>query len=167
MAESTPIPESSETLRGYHHYDVPRKEMHYLKKPTGYVSGMAEGNVGYQMAWSAKVLEEKLAEEGKYCILQLNTDVEAGTHDWRDPNSWRLYANGLEVASGTGKYAKECFYASETAFLELCREAIESSNVPKIDEREYRLLKIAKRMASLEPYDDGSCTLGAKRGRVF
>ncbi len=147
------------------YFDVPRREMHYLSHPQGFSSGMAQGNLGYQMAYSIEVLEERLADNGKYCVLQLNMDRKDG--GWMNPTSWSLYANGSKVASGSGTFARECFYSSESAFLEACQEAIEGSNVPEISGREYDLLKIACRIAAFEPFDDGSCILGERAYRVF
>ena len=147
-------------------FDVPRREMRYLREPHGFAEGMAWGNLGYQMAYSAKVLEERLAEEGRFFVLQLNME-RGGGGGWKNPMSWRLYANGREVASGSGKSARECFYESAEKFMEQCRTAIDESGVEPACKHDYHLLKTAQRIASLEPFDDGDSMLGSRECRVF
>ncbi len=147
-------------------FDAPRREMHYLREPHGFAEGMAWGNLGYQIAYSAKVLEERLAEEGRFFVLQLNT-TRGGGGGWKNPTGWRLYANGREVASGSGEFARECFYESAEKFMEQCRAAIDESGVQPVCEHDYRLLKTAQRIAAVEPFDDGDNMLGSRECRVF
>lgn len=42
-----------------------KREVHYLDVPHGFASGKAYGNLGYQMQYSIRVLERRLAEEGR------------------------------------------------------------------------------------------------------
>lgn len=93
---------------------------------------MAEGNLGYQMAYSAKLLEERLAEEGRFLVLQLN--MERNGNDWENPKSWRLYANGRKVAFGTGEFARTCFYESAERFMEQCAAAVADSGEEPLNE---------------------------------
>lgn len=144
-------------------FDTPRKELHCIDKPSGFVSGMAKDNYGYQMAYSVALLEKQFADEDLYYVLQLNTPAD---EDYRDPSSWRLYANGTEVASGSGDFAQACFYASEASFLEQCREAVLSSGVPSVEANEYRLLKLSQKIARYEPFDGNPYVLGATPGRL-
>ncbi|WP_288219365.1 hypothetical protein [uncultured Adlercreutzia sp.] len=147
-------------------FDIPRREMHYLREPHGFAEGTAWGNLGYQMAYSAKVLEERLAEEGRFFVLQLNVE-RGGGGGWKNPTSWRLYANGRKVASGSGDFARECFYESAERFMDECRAALDDSGIAPVDEHDYRLLKTAQRIASLEPFDDDNPVLGGREYRVF
>lgn len=144
-------------------FGTPRKELHCIDKPSGFVSGMAKDNYGYQMAYSVALLEKQFADEDLYYVLQLNTPVD---QDYRDPSSWRLYANGTEVAGGSGDFAQACFYASENSFLEQCREAVLSSGVPSVEASEYRLLKMSQKIARYEPFEDDPYALGATPGRL-
>ena len=54
---------------GNNNYRVLREEMrefHYLREPNNYSSGMAWGDLGYQMQYSVESLESLLEEEGAY-----------------------------------------------------------------------------------------------------
>lgn len=146
-------------------FDIERKQLHLIKKPHGFVSKMACDNLGYQMAQSMEILEGRLAEEGRFFVLQLN--MERSGDDWRNPTSWRLYANGCEVAHGSGDFARSCFYDSAECFLEQCAAAIADSGVEPVCEHDYTLLKTAQRIAAAEPLDSGSSALGSKQWRVF
>ena len=48
----------------FRNLDVEQREMHYLREPKGFSSGMAWGNLGYQMQYSVESLERQLADEG-------------------------------------------------------------------------------------------------------
>lgn len=53
-----------------------------------------------------------------------------------------LYADGIKVAHGTGEFALECFYERADAFLDLCRDAVETEErLHRWTDREYLLLK--------------------------
>lgn len=139
--------------------------MHYLDVPRGFNEGMAHGNLGYQMQYSVESLEQKLAEEGNPHVLQLNAFNPEG--DWKNPSTWHLYADGREIASGDGRFARQCFESSAEAFREICRQAMAQANLPTLTESEYRLLKTAQRIASFEPFSDGSCVIGKPEGRAY
>ncbi len=142
-----------------------RPRLKLLSKPTGHVAGMAQDNIGYQMQYSAKVLEERLEAEGTPHVLQLNLDWE--DDDWRNPSWWHLYADGTLVLEGDGEYARSCFVSDEEAFLTALREGVEAAGLPGLSQDEYRLLYRARDIARHEPHDAGSHELGGTPGRVF
>lgn len=96
--------------KGYRFLREEKRDIHYLREPDNWNSGMAWGNLGYQMQYSVESLEGQLAEEGNPHVLQLNLDWHDS--DWQNPSAWRLYADGYEVASGNGEYARQCFEVS-------------------------------------------------------
>ena len=140
-------------------------EMHWLDKPTDWSSGIAHGNLGYQMQYSVESLEAQLEAEGNPHVLQLN--AFAYENDWKKPTSWHLYADGIEVASGDGKFVKQCFQASAETFRDTCRQAVDQAHLPKLSQHDYDLLKTARRIARFESFDDGSCTMGKREGRAY
>lgn len=66
----------------------------------------------------------------------------------RDPSAWTLFADGEEVASGSGAFARECFYEGARVFLDVCRDAVRAANLPEWSEREYSLLSAARKIAA-------------------
>lgn len=122
------------------------KRMHLLEKPTGFVSGMAMDNLGFQMRHSARLLERQLADEGTPRVIQL----VLGGSDERNPHTWELFADGVKVASGSGDYARECFFESATRFMELCRDAIEHNAEDSFGEGDFRVLEAARKVAQTE-----------------
>lgn len=80
-------------------FECEKREFHYLDAPHGFVSGMARGNLVYQMHYSVRLLEKKLAEEGHPQVLQLNV-FGSGEGGWMDPARGYLYVDGIEVAMG-------------------------------------------------------------------
>lgn len=126
----------------YRNLAVPKQEMHYLRKPHGFATGMAWGNLGYQMRYSAEVLEDELVQASTPHVIQLVLEGE----DAQNPSSWQLFADGIQIADGTGEYARALFCNHETAFLDLCREATLSANLTKWTKHEYDLLKTAERI---------------------
>lgn len=141
-----------------------RQPLHYLREPHGFNSGMAWGNAGYQMHYSVETLEKQLASEGNPHILQLNSF--SYNDDWKNPTSWHLYADGYEVASGDGDYARQCFEESAEAFRDSCRRAIDQADLPALSEREYYILDRARAIARFEPFDNGSHAMGGREGRA-
>ena len=123
-----------------------RRRLHLLAKPTGFVSGMAMDNPGFQMRYSVKVLSQELADAGEPRVLQL---VLLG-EDERNPRRWALYADGTEVASGTGDFARACFEESAERFLGVCREAVAANASTSFGKHGYELLEAARRIAAIE-----------------
>ena len=142
-----------------------QRNMHYLRKPYGLNTGMAWGNLGYQMQYSIDLLEQQLAREDAWHVLQINLVSFSG--DVKNPNFWHLYADGHEVASGQGDFALQCFEESETKFMETCRAAIDEAGLPALTADEYRLLCLARAIAAVEPFDTGSHALGEKGYRLY
>ncbi len=146
-------------------FECEKRRLHYLDEPHGFVSGMARGNLGYQMQYSVRLLEKQLADEGHPHVLQLNA-FGNGECGWENPDRWHLYADGFEVADGSGEFARACFEDSAEAFLGVCREAVEDAGLPELDERDFFLLCRARDIARYEPFDDGSSFQGSRKGRV-
>lgn len=130
----------------FHNLRPEVKRLHLLVKPTGWTSGMAMDNPGFQMKHSVKLLEQELAETGEPRVLQL---FLRGA-DSRDPDAWELYADGVMVASGTGAFARECFEESATRFLDLCREAVAQNAQESFGQDGYEMLLAAQRIAGVE-----------------
>ena len=141
------------------------RDIHYLKEPAGYSSGMAWGNLGYQMQYSVESLESQLEEEGNPHVLQINFNWR--DTNWENPESWRLYADGYVVADGSGGYARECFEASAECFRDVCRDAILAANLRSLDRHDYYILKRARSIAAAEPYDNGSSAMGGRPHRIY
>lgn len=142
-----------------------REELKLLLEPTSPATSLGRANLGYQMQHSAKVLEERLAEEGRPHVLQLNLSWH--DDDWQNPHFWHLYADGTEVLQGDGSFARQCFVEDEEAFLSALRRGVEQADLPELSKDEYRLLCRARDIARFEPFDDGSHVLGGRDGRVF
>lgn len=148
-----------------HYLTADEPKMHWLDKPNSFNSGMAHGNLGYQMQYSVESLEAQLVAEGSPHVLQLN--AFAYENDWKNPTSWHLYADGHQVASGNGKYARQCFQTSAETFRDICRQAVEEADLPSLSEHDYKMLAAARRIARFESFDDGSCTMGKREGRAY
>lgn len=146
-------------------FECEKRQLHCLDVPHGFVSGMARGNLGYQMQYSVRLLERQLADEGHPHVLQLNA-FGNGECGWENPRRWYLYADGFEVAHGSGEFARACFEDSAEAFLDVCREAVQDAGLSELDEREFYLLCRARDIARYEPFDDGDCAMGSREGRV-
>ena len=136
----------NEKRNDYLNLTAERKRLHLLVKPTGFVSGMAMDNVGWQMRYSAKLLETELAEKGAARVIQLATYGE----DEREPDRWELFADGKKVASGTGDFARRCFEESAERFLETLREAVAANADEQFSPSELRVLEAARDVARTE-----------------
>lgn len=121
-----------------------RLPLKLIDEPCGYISAMAKANLGHQMRYSAHVLEQELVANGTPRILQLQTSGGDCA-----PEDWRLYANGILVASGSGDYARQCFEKNSRVFLSVLRKAVEASSEPLTDDQ-YDLLAIAREVAAVE-----------------
>lgn len=137
---------TANTNRNFFHLACEPRQMRMIDAPHGMASGMTKGNLGHQMRYSVELLERELAEAGQVHVLQL----ALGGDDKRNPASWTLYVDGCAVASGSGEYARECFFQSATSFLELCRSAVQAAGLPALAVDEYRLLSTARKIAAIE-----------------
>ena len=130
--------------RDFHNLAINPRRMHLLDKPYGYISALAKDNLAHQMRFSVKTLEDELLAAGTPHVLQ----IELQGDDLREPTAWTLFADGEDVASGSGAFACECFYEGAGVFLGVCRDAVRAANLPEWSEREYRLLSAARKIAA-------------------
>lgn len=140
---------SARNVCDYRNLAIENKPLHWLDAPSGAVSAMAKGNLGYQMRYSVETLESELAETTGRHVLQL---VMEGDTD-RDPRQWSLYADGFCVASGSGEFARACFQKDAHAFKDVCRSAVKASErdgLPLLDERDFRLLRTCRAVVATE-----------------
>ena len=131
--------------RDFHNLAINPRRMHLLDKPYGYISALAKDNLAHQVRFSVKTLEDELLAAGTPHVLQ----IELRGDDSREPAAWTLFADGEDVASGTGAFARECFYEGARVFLGVCRDAVHEANLPEWSEREYRLLSAARKIAEV------------------
>ena len=131
--------------RDFHNLAINPRRMHLLDKPYGYISALAKDNLAHQMRFSVKTLEDELLAAGTPHVLQ----IELRGDDSREPTAWTLFADGEDVASGSGAFARECFYEGAGVFLGVCRDAVHEANLPEWSEREYRLLSAARKITAV------------------
>lgn len=111
--------------RNFHNLAAKPKRMHPLDKPSGYASAMVKSSLPHQMRFTVQVLEEELCTAGDPHVLQIKL---LGDNS-REPSSWKLFADGVCVADGSGAFARECFCEGAEAFLDLCRDAVRSAEL--------------------------------------
>ena len=128
------------TAPDYLHLYEQREKIKLLYEPHGYAEGMARGNLGWQMEYSATTLEEALAAEGNPHLLQLALHGP----DRREPEAWKLYADGELVAAGDGAWARACFVRRADEFRDVLRAAVEASGLEPLTAEGYRVLKSAR-----------------------
>ena len=131
--------------RDFHNLTVNPRRMHLLDQPHGYVSALAKNNLAHQMRFSVKTMEDELFAAGTPHLLQIKLQDD----DLREPSAWTLIADGEDVASGSGAFARECFCEGAKMFLDVCRDAVQAANLPEWSEREYRLLCAARKIAAV------------------
>lgn len=84
--------------RNFHNLIVKPNHMHLLDKPNGYASAMIKSSLSHQMRFTVQVLEEELCAAGSPHVLQIKLLGD----DSREPSSWKLFADGVCVADGSG-----------------------------------------------------------------
>ena len=131
--------------RDFHNLIVNPRRMHLIDEPHGYVSALAKDNLAHQMRFSVMALEDELLAAGTPHVLQ----IELQGDDLREPSAWTLFADGEDVASGSGAFARECFCEGTRVFLGVCRDAIHAAKLPEWSEREYRLLSAARKITAV------------------
>ena len=131
--------------RDFHNLTVNPRRMHLLDEPYGYISALAKDNLAHQVRFSVKTLEDELLAAGTPHVLQ----IELRGDDSREPAAWTLFADGEDVASGSGAFARECFYEGAGVFLDVCRDAVRAADLPEWSERDYRLLSTARKIAAV------------------
>ncbi len=95
------------------------------------------------MRFTVQALEEGPCAAGGPHVLQIKLLGD----DSREPSSWKLFADGMCVADGSGDFARECFYEGAEVFLGLCRDAVETVELRQWSQREYELLSAARGIA--------------------
>lgn len=143
---------SVRSKRNFHNLVVKPKRMHLLDKPKGYASAMVKSSLSHQMRFTVQVLEEEFCAAGDPHVLQ----IKLLGNDSREPSSWKLFADGMCVADGSGAFARECFYESAEAFLDLCRDAVRAAELRQWSRREYELLSTARGIAEVQTNADGA-----------
>lgn len=129
--------------RNFHNLVVKPNHMHLLDKPNGYASAMVKSSLSYQMRFTVQKLEEELRAAGNPHVLQIKLSGDNS----REPSSWKLFADGTCVASGSGDFARECFCKGAEAFLDLCRDAVDAAELHQWNQKEYELLSAARGVA--------------------
>lgn len=111
--------------RNFHNLVAKPKRMHLLDEPSGYASAMVKSSLSHQMRFTVQALEEELCVAGDPHVLQIKPLGD----DSREPSSWKLFADDACVASGSGDFARECFYEGAEVFLDLCRDAVRTAEL--------------------------------------
>ncbi len=131
--------------RNFHNLVAQPKRMHLLDKPNGYASAMVKNSLSHQMRFTVQVLEKELYAAGAPHVLQIKLLGD----DSREPSSWKLFADGTCIASGSGDFAHECFCEGAEVFLNLCRDAVRAAELHQWSQREYELLSAARGIAGV------------------
>ena len=129
--------------RNFHNLSAKPKQLHLLDEPNGYASALVKNSLSHQMRFTVQVLEEELCVAGNPHVLQIKLLGD----DSREPSSWKLFADGVCVADGSGVFARECFCERAEAFLDLCRDAVDAAELRHWSQREYELLSAARGIA--------------------
>ena len=129
--------------RNFHNLVVKPNHMHLLDKPNGYASAMVKSSLSHQMRFTVQKLEEELCAAGNLHVLQIKLSGDSS----REPSSWKLFADGTCVADGSGAFARECFCEGTEVFLDLCRDAVDATELRQWSRREYELLSAARGIA--------------------
>lgn len=132
--------------RNFHNLATKPKRIHLLDEPNGYTSAMVKSNLSHQMRFTVQVLEEELCATGDPHVLQIKLLGD----DSREPPSWKLFADGVCVADGSGVFARECFCEGTEVFLDLCRDAVEAAELRQWSQREYELLSASRGIAGAQ-----------------
>ena len=131
---------SGRSERNFHNLIVKPNHMHLLDKPNGYVSAMVKSSLSHQMRFTVQKLGEELCATGDPHVLQ----IKLLGNNSREPSSWKLFADGTCIASGSGDFARECFCKGAEGFLDLCRYAVDAAELHQWSQREYELLSVAR-----------------------
>lgn len=131
--------------RDFHNLAVKPNHTHLLDKPNGYASALAKSSLSHQMRFTVQKLEAELCAAGNPHVLQIKP---LGDNS-REPSSWKLFADGACIASGSGAFARECFCEGAEVFLDPCRDAVETAELRQWGQREYELLSAARGIAGV------------------
>lgn len=129
--------------RNFHNLAVKPNRMRLLDEPCGYASALAKSRLAHQMRFTVQKLEEELCAADSPHVLQIKLLGD----DSRGPSSWKLFADGVCIASGSGAFARECFCEGAEVFLDLCRDAADAADLPQRSQREHELLSATRGIA--------------------
>lgn len=129
--------------RNFQNLIVKPNHIHLLDKPNGYATAMVKSGLSHQMRFTVQKLEQELCAAGNPHVLQ----IKLSGNNSREPSSWKLFADGICVADGSGEFARECFCEGSEVFLDLCRDAVAAAELPQWSEKDYELLSAARRIA--------------------
>lgn len=136
---------SVRSQRNFHNLAAKSKRMHLLDEPSGYATAMVKSRLSHQMRFTVQVLEKELCAAGDPHVLQ----VKLLGNDSREPSSWKLFADGVCVADGSGDFARECFCKGAEVFLDLCRDTVHAAELRQWSQREYELLRAVRGIAGV------------------
>ena len=91
--------------RNFHNLVVKPNHMHLLDNLNGYASAMVKSSLSHQMRFTVQMLDKELCAAGSPHVLQ----IKLSGNNSREPSSWKLFADGICVADGSGEFARECF----------------------------------------------------------
>ena len=134
---------SMRSERNFHNLAAKPKRMHLLDNPNGYASAMVKSSLSHQMRFTVQTLEKELCAAGDPHVLQIKL---LGDNS-REPSSWKLFADGACIASGSGEFARECFCEGAEVFLDLYRDAVRAAKLHQWSQREHELLSAARWVA--------------------
>lgn len=138
--------------RNFHNLIVKPNHMYLLDKPNGYASAMVKSSLSHQMRFTVQKLGEELCAAGNPHVLQIKLLGD----DSREPSSWKLFADGVCVADGSGTFARGCSCEGAEVFLDLCRDAVRATELRQWSQREYELLSAARGIAMVQADRPGS-----------
>lgn len=100
--------------RNFHNLATKPKRMHLLDEPSGYASAMVKSSLSHQMRFTVQVLEEELCAAGGPHVLQ----IKLPRNDSREPSSWKLFADGVCAADGSGTFVMD---AIDQGMIQACK----------------------------------------------
>lgn len=120
-----------ESLTPEHPIEETEKSAHSLHRSSEDVAGLSKlaqikhkNSFGYQMRRSLDMLSDELAQEGEIFRFSL-----IGGDHGNQNGYWKLFCNGLWVASINQGYAYRSFKDSPTGFIERIRKLIERKDI--------------------------------------
>lgn len=132
--------------RNFHNLAAKPKRMHPLDEPSGYTSAMVKSSLSHQMHFTVQKLEEGLRATGDPYVLQ----IQLLGDDSREPYSWKLFADGVCVADGSGAFVMDAIdqgmiqacktWGDHDAFADIAEAIVLSKAAFDIKERAYQML---------------------------
>lgn len=100
--------------RNFHNLAAQPKQMHLLDEPNGYAPALVKSSLSHQMRFTVQKLEEELCAAGDPHVLQIKL---LGDNS-REPSSWKLFADGVCVADGSGVFVLD---AIDQGMIQTCK----------------------------------------------